>query len=159
MRALALAALLLTSCTNPSGEPTPTAELPTGSESSGPTATASATAPSQTPEASAAGSATVTFRLTLTGTAPSEATFALQDGDASGSQHAIYLCSSSYPGYPKCVSGGSYDDVWVGPPGTELTYSFWRELDVNGTKEPMQTGTVTAASTEQILSVSYEFKP
>jgi hypothetical protein len=135
--------------TIPTPEATPEATTPS----------ATAIAPSPTPELSTPGSVTVTFRLTLTGPVPSDATFALQDGELDGAQHAIYLCSSVYEGYPTCADGGTYDDVWIGPPGTQLTYRFWRELDVNGTEEAIEAGEVTVALTGQIVSVTYDFQP
>jgi hypothetical protein len=104
------------------------------------------------------GSVTVTFRLTLTGQVPPDAAFALQDGIVDGAQHAIYLCSY-YGGYPICESGGTYDDVWSGPPGTRLSYRFWRELNASGTGEAMEAGVLTVGLTGQVVSVTYDFQP
>jgi hypothetical protein len=102
-------------------------------------------------------SVTVTFRLTVTGPVPADATFGLQDGIVGGAQHAIYLCSLVYDGYPMCMSGGTYDDVWTGSPGTRLSYDFWRELDVNGTREEMESGELTVGVTDQVVLVTYAF--
>lgn len=160
MRAFAVVLLLLTSCASPAAvEPTATARPTAASETQRPTPAATASAASPTPEVSTPGSVTVTFRLTLTGPLPSDATFTLQDGIVGGAQHAIYLCSSVYDGYPTCASGGTYDDVWIGPPGTRLSYRFWRELDVNGTEEAMEAGELTAGLTGQVVSVTYDFQP
>lgn len=143
-------------------EPTVTARptpRPAASETPRATPRATAIAPSATPELSAPGSVTVTFRLTLTGPVPADATFALQDGIVGGEQHAIYLCSSVYDGYPICTSGGTYEDVWPVAPGTRLSYFFWRELDVNGAQEDMEAGEFTVGATGQVVSVTYNFPP
>jgi hypothetical protein len=101
---------------------------------------------------------TVTFRLTLTGSVPGDATFGVQDGIVGAEQHAIYFCSY-YGGYPACTSGGTYEDVLLVPPGTQLSYAFWRELDANGTQEAMDAGTFTVGGTGQVVSDTYAFPP
>jgi hypothetical protein len=101
----------------------------------------------------------VTFRLTLAGPVPADATFALQDGIVGGEQHAIYLCSSVYPGYPICASGGTYEDVWPVPPGTRVSYRFWRELDVNGTSEEIEAAEFMVGGADQVILVTYTFGP
>jgi hypothetical protein len=112
--------------------------------------------PSPSPEPSIPATVTVTFRLTLRGPVPDDAVFAIQDGDADGAQHAIYLCSY-YGGWPVCARGESYEDVWTGLPGTRLTYDFWRELDMDGTQEQMNQGELTVGPNDQVVSVTYSF--
>lgn len=77
-----------------------------------------------------------------------------------GAQHAIYLCSSVHGGYyPICASGGTYEQAWAGPPGTRLSYRFWRELDVNGAQEDIEAGELAVGLTGQTVSVTYDFPP
>jgi len=122
----------------------------------------SSVAPSPTPrptaESSTPGAVTVTLRLTLTGPVPADAVFAVQDGVVGGAQHAIYLCSY-YGGYAACASGGTYQDALAFPPGTQVSYRFWRELDVNGASEEIEAGELTVGLTDQIVLVTYDFQP
>lgn len=145
------AALLIAGCAAPAQQ----SQAPSDSAAATPSASV---APSPTPEVSTPESVSVTFRLTLTGVVPSDATFALQAGIVDGAQHAIYLCSY-YGGYPICESGGTYDDVWSGPPGTRLSYRFWRELDANGAEEAMKAGELAVGLTDQVVSVTYDIQP
>jgi hypothetical protein len=105
------------------------------------------------------GSVTVTFRLTLTGPVPADAAFAVGDGIVGLEQHAVYLCVYYGGTAPPCASGGSYDDAWSVPPGTRLSYFFWRELGVNGGQEDMERGEFTVGATGQVVSVTYNFPP
>ncbi len=128
------------------------------SESQLPTPVATAIAPSPTAQVSPPESVTVAFRLTLTGSVPDDAGFALQTGIVGGGGGANYLCSY-YGGYPVCAAGETYEEAHDFAPGTRVSYRFWRELDVNGTSEELEAGEVTVGPIDQTISVSYVLEP
>jgi hypothetical protein len=125
-------------------------------------ASATSIAPSPSPELSSPGSVTVTFRLTLTGPVPDDAAFALQTvivgAGIVGNGGANYLCSY-YGGYPVCAAGETFEESHDFAPGTQVSYRFWRELDVDGATEEIEASEVTVGSTDQVISVSYAFQP
>ena len=88
---------------------------------------------------------------------PADASFVIQDGFADGAQHAVYLCNY-YGGYPACGSGEAYEDVLTAPPGTEVIYHVWRELDVNGTQEVVKEDHLIAGDADEVVSVTYDFQ-
>ena len=154
---VAMLVLLLTGCTASASDGAPSPSGP----SSAPVSTEEPPAvPSAVPtaEVSIPESVTVTFRLTLTGPVPADAAFALQSGVVGGEGGAVYLCSY-YGGWPVCESGGIYGEAYAFPPGTQVGYRFWRELDVNGASEEIEAGELTVGLAEQVVSVSYDMQP
>jgi hypothetical protein len=115
-------------------------------------------APWPTPEVSPPGSVTLTFRLTLTGPVPADAAFALQTGIVGSGGAANYLCSY-YGGYPVCTAAETYEEAHDFAPGTQVSYRFWRELDPNGATEEIEASEVTVGPIDQVISVTYAFKP
>ena len=99
----------------------------------------------------------MTFRLSLTGSVPADAAFAIQDGVLGGGQTRRTCARTTADTLP--VAGRAYDDVWTGAAGSLLSYRIWRELDANGATEEVEAGEVTADNTDQIVSVGYEFSP
>jgi hypothetical protein len=100
-------------------------------------------------------SVTVTFRLSIRGQPPADAAFAIESG-AEGGGGAVYLCSY-YGGWPVCAAEGVYRERLAFPPGTEVRYRFWRELDLNGTTEELKHGELTVGVTNQVVSQVYDF--
>lgn len=101
----------------------------------------------------------VRFRLTLTGTMPADAAFALETGRVGEEGAAVYLCAY-YGGWPVCDSEQrTYEEALSFPPGTQVHYRFWRELDVNGATEEIEAGEITVGVTDEVVSVSYNIQP
>jgi len=75
-----------------------------------------------------------------------------------GGGGANYLCSY-YGGWPICESDAAYEEAFEVAPGTQMTYRFWRELDVNGTNEEIEAGELTVGVADEVVSVSYDFQP
>ena len=151
--------MLLLGCTPAASGSSPGQSVPSS------TASVASAEPSATPSAVASvtdsvppGSVNVTFRITLTGTVPSNAAFAIQSGAVGMEGGAIYLCSY-YGGWPVCKTGASYEEVLTFLPGTRVQYRFWRELNVNGSNEEIKTAEITVSSTDMVVAVTYHFPP
>ena len=137
-----------------------------GASSSQPSASVSSEEPSASPSSAAASVAVsvpefvqVTFRLTLTGTMPPDAAFALETGQVGQEGGAIYLCSY-YGGWPVCDSNqGTYEQTISFAPGEQVHYRFWRELDLNGGTEEIKAGDITVGVTDSVVSASYDIQP
>jgi hypothetical protein len=98
----------------------------------------------------------ITFRLTLEGTPPDDAVFALQSGTEGGGA-AVYLCSY-YGGWPACEAGGVYRERVRFAPGAIVHFAFWRELDTDGTQEMLKQGEFVVGVTDRVVGVSYSFE-
>lgn len=101
----------------------------------------------------------VTFQLTLTGTMPADAAFAIETGQIGEEGAAVYLCAY-YGGWPVCdINQGIYHEQLAFAPGTRVHYRFWRELDINGAVEEIEAGEITVGVTDQVVPVSYDIQP
>jgi hypothetical protein len=153
--------VLVTGCAAPlttRGEALPS-QQPSGLE---PTATPEVDSPSAEPTSGASpdGITQVTIQLTLNGTVPSDAVFALQTSfvppGGQGSGGAIYLCSY-YGGWPVCESGHTYSESYEFPTGSEVTFRVWRELDADGTAEDVESGELTLDDDDRVVTIEYDF--
>lgn len=108
-----------------------------------------------TAEASPPALVRITFQISLDGSVPDDAVFALETTSGGGGG-AIYLCSY-YGGWDLCESGHTYAEAYSFAPGSEVHYRFWRELDLDGASQEIEEGQLTVGLIDRVIAVDYEF--
>jgi hypothetical protein len=155
--AVAMLAVLATACASPAQ----TGSSQPSEQASPPVSTAIVTiSPSEMPSTLPSGPrlVSVTFRLTLTGTVPADAAFAIESGEIGKEGGAVYLCSY-YGGWPLCEIGKAFDEVVSFPADAVVHYRIWRELDVTGTSVEVESGELAVGTTDQVVPVTYDIQP